>query len=84
MLDPGANKNTTYYVRNEGNTILSLDLKTSNGRPRTAFKVGTINWDYDAQPLNPVETIQISLTLSVSDRTDRTNFCVDITTIVSQ
>jgi hypothetical protein len=39
MLDPGARKNTTCYVRNKGNTAFSLgDLKTLNWKPRTAFK----------------------------------------------
>ena len=58
-------------------------MKTSNWNPKTAFKDITINWDYGGQPLNPDEVIQISLTLSVSDKTDLTKISVDIMIIGS-
>jgi hypothetical protein len=84
MLNAGADKNTTCYVRNEGSAALSLSLKTSNWKPRNAFKAVTINWNYNGQPLNPGETTPISIMLSIADRADLTNFTVDITIIGSQ
>ena len=83
ILEPGSSKNTVCYIKNEGNTALFLALKTSNWNPRKAFKDLTINWDYGGQSLNPDEVIQVTLTLSVSYKTDLTNLSVDITIIGS-
>ncbi|UCC58609.1 MAG: hypothetical protein JSW14_01435 [Candidatus Bathyarchaeum sp.] len=83
MLEPGSSKNIICYIKNEGNTVLFLSLKTSNWKPRTAFKDITIDWDYGGQSLNSAEIIQVTLTLSVSDKTDFTNLNVDIIIIGS-
>jgi len=78
-LELGSSKNTICFIKNEGNTVLFLSLKTSNWNPKTAFKDITVTWDYDGRSLNPSEVIQVSLTLSVADKTDLTNLSVDIT-----
>ena len=83
ILEPGSSKNTVCYIKNEGNIVLFLALKTSNWNPKKAFKDITINWDYGGQSLNPDEVIQVTLTLSVSYKTDLTNLSVDITIIGS-
>ena len=84
MLEPGSSKYIICYIKNEGNTILYLSIKTSNWKPKTAFKDITIDWNYDGQSINPGEIIQVSITLFVSDKTDFTNLSVDITIIGSQ
>jgi hypothetical protein len=83
MIEAGASKNMTCFIKNEGTTAMLLSLKTSNWNPKTAFKEITITWDYDGQPLNPSEVIQVLLTLSVLHTTDLTNFGVDITVVGS-
>ena len=84
MLEPGSSKNTICYIKNEGNTVLFLSLKTTNWKPKTAFKDITIDWDYGGQSLNPSEIIKVLITLSVSPKTDFTNLTVDITITGSQ
>ncbi len=81
MLEPGLTKNTSCYIKNEGNTVLHLYMKTSNWIPRTAFKDVEINWDYDGQPLTPGETTQITLILTLSTKTELTKFKVNINLI---
>lgn len=83
-LEPGSSKNTTCYIQNEGKTVLFLSVETSNWNPEDASNDINLNWDYGEQPLNPGEIIQVSLTLSVSAKTNVTALSFDITIIGSR
>jgi len=80
LIDPGSNVNKTIYVRNEGNTVATLSLTTSNWNPTTASSYMTLSWNYDGQTLSVNQVVQVKLTLAVSlGVTGITNFSFDIT-----
>jgi hypothetical protein len=79
-LEPGASKNVTLYVRNEGSTASTLFINTSNWNPSNAWEYITLSWDYAGQQISPDEVIQVKLTLSISSSIKGiTNFSFDIT-----
>jgi hypothetical protein len=79
VLWPGAQKNFTIYVRNEGNSPVTLSMVTSNWTPSIASSYLTLTWDYDGRTINPWQNMKITLTLTVSpDITGITNFGFDI------
>jgi hypothetical protein len=65
-VDSGSNKNVTYYVRNEGKKALTLSMYTSNWNPSYASSYIALSWDYDGQPIDPNEVVQVTFTLSTS------------------
>jgi len=80
FLEPGSNKSVTVYIRNEGNTVASLAISTSNWNPSNASNYMTLSWDYGGQTLNVSEVIKVVLTLSVSATVEGiNNFSFDIT-----
>jgi hypothetical protein len=78
MLESGTNKTVKTYVRNEGNTFVTLSKTLQNWNPLIASNYMTVNWDYSGQtPINQV--LQVNLTLSVSSTVSGiTNFTFDI------
>ena len=85
LLDLGSSKNKTVYIRNEGNTTATLTMTTSNWNPSNASDYITLNWDYDGQPFEVGEVIQVTLILSVSSGIEGiTNFSFDITITASE
>jgi len=66
MVEPGSMNNVTVYVRNEGNVVASISLATENWNPSNASDYLTLSWNYDGRELNPLEVVQVTLTLSVS------------------
>jgi len=79
-MEPGMNVNKTVYIRNEGNTAVTLNMTTSNWNPSSASSYMTLSWDYGGQPLTATEVRQVKLTLSVSQSiTGITSFSFDIT-----
>lgn len=80
FVDPGSNKSSTVYIKNEGNTPASLVLTTSNWNPTNASTYMTLNWDYGGQTLSLNQVIQVKLTLIISGNISGvTNFSFDIT-----
>jgi hypothetical protein len=78
--EPGSSSNLTVYIRNEGNSAISLMLSASKWIPSNTSSYMSLNWNYTRQVLNPYEVIPIELTLSVSPTIcDITNFSLDIT-----
>jgi len=65
-IAPGQSSTNTFYVRNEGNSIMTLSLNTENWNPTEAKNYMTLNWNYAGQTISPNQTLQITLTLSVS------------------
>ncbi|MBS7632799.1 hypothetical protein KEJ15_04145 [Candidatus Bathyarchaeota archaeon] len=65
MVEPGSMNNVTVYVRNEGNVAASISLATENWNPLNASDCLTLSWNYDGKQLNPLEVVQVMLTLTV-------------------
>jgi len=81
-LQPGGNQNAICYIKNEGNTPITLSLQASNWSPTSASNYLALNWNYNNQPITPNQVVQVTLTLSVaSNIAGITNFGFDITII---
>ena len=65
-IEPGSNSTVTVYVRNEGESAVSLWMATSNWTPTAAIGNMTLTWTYSGEILSAGEVIPIDLTLNVS------------------
>ncbi len=82
VLEPGASKNVTFYIRNELSSVSTLSMYTSNWSPSNASDYLTLSWDYGGQAINPDEVIQVTFTLSVdASIVGITSFSFDITIV---
>jgi hypothetical protein len=66
VIGPGVQRNLTVYVRNEGNAPGILYLSAVDWDPPNASNYMTLSWDYSGNPLEPNETIRVTLTLTIS------------------
>jgi len=66
IIMPGGAITNTLYVRNEGNSDLTLSLDTTNWNPTNARDYMTLSWNYMGQTIGPNQVVQITLTLAVS------------------
>ncbi|MEM3760153.1 MAG: hypothetical protein QXZ02_03460 [Candidatus Bathyarchaeia archaeon] len=66
ILEPNASKNVTVYVRNEGNSAITLSLQTANWNPLNASDYVFLSWDYGGQAIAANSVIPVVLTLSIS------------------
>jgi hypothetical protein len=66
-LNPGTTKSYSMYIRNEGNTALTLNMSTTNWSPSTAPSYVTLNWNYNGQTINPSGYVSVRFTLTVSN-----------------
>lgn len=83
-LQPGENQDITFYIKNEGTSSTTLDLNDSNWDPTVAQDYLSLDWNYDMQPINPNESVQITLTLSVASNIEGiTGFSFDVTIVGS-
>jgi hypothetical protein len=74
----GSSNNLTVYVKNEGNSQVSLLLSTSDWTPSSASSYMYLNWNYTNQVLKTDEVIPIELTLTVSTAIDGiTDFSIE-------
>jgi hypothetical protein len=83
-IEPGDSSNITVYVKNLGQTSVTLQLDSQNWSPSEAQNYLTLDWNYDGSILDPeaVQPIQIILTVS-PNIIDITNFSFEII-IISQ
>jgi len=65
-LEPASAQNITLYIRNEGNHVATLFMATDNWNPTNASNYMSLSWNYDGRMLSPMETTEVTLTLSVS------------------
>jgi hypothetical protein len=65
LLEAGSNNTLTVYIKNEGNSAISLFLRTSNWIPSAALGYMSLNWNYSGQVLSIDQVIPVELTLSV-------------------
>jgi hypothetical protein len=74
-INASSSNNLTVYVRNEGNSAVSLRLNTSNWTPSATSNYMSLNWNYTDQLLSTKEVIPIQITLIVYPTIiDITNF----------
>jgi hypothetical protein len=82
VLEPGSNKNTMCYIRNEGNSVTTLSMHTSNWSPSKASNHIILSWDYGGQSLDVDEAVQVTFTLDVDASINGiTSFSFDITIV---
>ena len=80
LLDQGSNKTVTVYIRNEGNSVVTLSKATGNWNPPAASSYLSLNWDYAGQSLSVNQVLKTKLTLIVSSTiSEITNFSFDVT-----
>jgi len=79
LLEPGGSKNFTLYLKNNGNSPLTLSMTTQNWNPSTASSFMTLTWNREGQQISPNQVIQFVITLSVSPSvTGISSFSFDI------
>ena len=84
LVEPGATKNITVYIKNEGSAPVTLSLATDNWSPPNAPDYLSLTWDYGGQVIIVDEVVQLTLSLSVSATIDGiTSFSFDIVIIGS-
>jgi hypothetical protein len=78
LVGAGSNNALTIYVKNEGNSAVSLWLGTSNWTPSASLGYMSLNWNYSGQVLSVDQVIPLELTLTVYPTiTGITNFSFD-------
>jgi len=78
-LEPGVSKNVTCYIKNGGNSAITLSLSTANWSPSNASQNITLKWDSGGKSISPSQVVKATLTLSVSSSISGiTNFSFDI------
>ena len=79
QLEPESSKNFTLFLRNEGNSALTLNMTMENWNPSNAANYLTLTWNREGQQVNPDEVIGFVIALSVSeDITGISTFSLDI------
>jgi len=66
QMAPGSSKNFTLYLKNTGNSILTLSMTTKNWNPTNASNYMTLTWNREAQKINPNQVLAFVITLSVA------------------
>jgi hypothetical protein len=78
-IEAGSSKNVTVYIKNLGDSSVTLYLSTQNWSPPEAQNYMSVDWDYDGSPLNPEAVLPVSIILTVSEEiTDITTFSLEI------
>jgi hypothetical protein len=66
LITSGSNNTLTVYVKNEGNSEITLLLRTSNWNPSSSSDYMSLNWNYSGQILSTNQVIPLELTLTVN------------------
>lgn len=64
--EPGDTVLKTVYLKNSGNTPLSLSLIISNWTPSNSESYMTLSWDQEGNIINPGDIIKSNISLEVS------------------
>ena len=79
VIEPGSNRTVMVYVRNEGDSAVSLWITTSNWKPSVSSGYMTLIETYSGRILNSNEVIPMYLLLDVSHSiSEITDFSFDI------
>jgi hypothetical protein len=80
IVNPGGSRNITVYIKNTGNSPITLSMTTSNWNPTNAPNYMALSWNYAGQTINANNVTPVTFTLTVSASiTGITNFSFDIT-----
>jgi len=66
----GSEQNVTLYIQSISNYEVTLSINTTDWNDEKISDYMTLSWDYDRKPINPGETIQVTITLSASPSSD--------------
>ncbi|MBT0159172.1 hypothetical protein G4O51_04225 [Candidatus Bathyarchaeota archaeon A05DMB-2] len=78
-ISPGGSVTKTIYVKNTGNTAITLSMTKSGWNPTSANGPITITWNRESMNLNPGASTAATLTLNVSSSISGiTSFSVNI------
>lgn len=66
MLEPGQASKVLIYIKNTGNSPITLVLYTSDWLPEETGTYITLGWNYTSAVLDKKEIIPVELTLTVS------------------
>jgi hypothetical protein len=84
VLEPGSSKNFTCHIRNEGSSVSTLSMYTSNWNPSKASDYMSLSWDYGGQSIDADEAVQVTFTLTTDASIEGiTSFSFDITIVGS-
>ena len=84
LAEPGAVKNVTVYIRNEGNAPITLSLQTANWNPPNAADYISLSWNYSGQTIGANQVVVVTLSLSISSNIEGiTTFSFDIVVVGS-
>jgi len=64
-IDVGSTKSVTVYIKNEGDTPITLSLNTTDWNPASASDYISLSWDYSGETIDVGAVIEVTLTLTV-------------------
>lgn len=73
LLTPGTNYTRDIWIKNLGNTRITLSMATEGWNPATASSYITLLWDREGQYLNATQSFKAVLTLYASTTITTTN-----------
>lgn len=65
-VDPGGNYNFTFYLKNTGNSPVTLNMTIVNWTPVEAATYLSVTWDAEANIVQPAANQSVLVSLSVS------------------
>lgn len=65
-IEPGSTQNVIIYIKNEGNTPMTLNLTTDSWSPVPAPTYIALVWNREGAQVNGYSTLETTLTLTVS------------------
>lgn len=78
-IQPGSTENVVVYLKNQGNSPITLSLNATNWNPSSASSYISVGWSYSGQQISPGNVIQVTLSLTVSSSISGvSSFTVDI------
>jgi len=74
-INPGSATTKTIYIKNSGDTRVTLSISTNNWNPKWARSLVTLSWNLSSYLLSAGEAVPATLTLAAASNTDSlTNF----------
>ena len=78
ICEPGTNKTSTIYIRNQGAANTTFTIKASNWTPSAAPQYITITTNRENYTIAPAETATVTLTLTINQKININSFTFDI------
>ena len=83
-IEAGGSSSVTFYIKNNGDTDVLLDLRSENWTPTNSMQYTNLSWDNDGTALTPGEVRRVTLTLNVdSDCPAIDTFCFNVVIFTS-